>query len=165
MVQPKPGDFGLTQIPGEVGKLISLGERLNGDKFTQFSHAFIVAENNQIVEAEVSGARVSTLAEFPTATFSSWNLSAQQRDDVVKAAYAAVGTPYSFADYVAIAVHKLRLPVPGLRKYVESSKHMICSQLVDWCYQQAGVQLFSDDRWNGYVTPADLATVLTESST
>jgi len=35
---------------------------------------------------------------------------------------------------------------------------MICSQLVAWCYEQAGIQLFSDERrWEGYVTPADLA--------
>jgi hypothetical protein len=33
---------------------------------------------------------------------------------------------------------------------------MICSQLVDQCYQDAGVHLFADGRWPGDVTPADL---------
>ncbi len=33
---------------------------------------------------------------------------------------------------------------------------MICSQLVDQSYQDAGVHLFSDGRWSGYVTPGAL---------
>jgi hypothetical protein len=37
---------------------------------------------------------------------------------------------------------------------------MICSQLVDFCYAKAGVRLFADNRWEGYVTPADLAGLL-----
>jgi hypothetical protein len=33
---------------------------------------------------------------------------------------------------------------------------MICSQLVDYCYRQNGVELFHDGRWPGYVTPGCL---------
>ncbi len=44
--------------------------------------------------------------------------------------------------------------------YVASSKHMICSQLVDFVYMQSGIHLFNDGRWPGYVTPADLASLL-----
>ncbi len=71
--------------------------------------------------------------------------------------YAAAEADYSFLDYLALAAHRYRLPVPGLRTYIKSTGHLICSQLVDACYQAAGVQLFDDHRWNGYVTPSDLA--------
>ena len=41
---------------------------------------------------------------------------------------------------------------------------MICSQLVDYCYLMAGVHLFNDGRWPGYVTPEDLANVIADPS-
>ena len=68
-----------------------------------------------------------------------------------------MGVPYSFADYAALAAHRLHIPAPGLREFIGSSKSMICSQLVDQCYVDAGVHLFRDSRWPGFVTPAALA--------
>jgi phosphoglucomutase len=79
-----------------------------------------------------------------------------QRTAVVAAARARIGTPYSAADYFAIAAHRFHLPVPWLRAYVASSKHLICSALVDRVFLDAGVPLFQDGRWEGYVTPASL---------
>ncbi|MGW9433129.1 hypothetical protein ACWHA1_35035 [Streptomyces decoyicus] len=83
-------------------------------------------------------------------------LTEQQRTDICAAATRYVGVPYSFLDYLAIATHRFHLPVPGLRRYVASTRHMICSQLVDRCYLDAGVHLFADGRWPGYVTPMAL---------
>jgi hypothetical protein len=87
-------------------------------------------------------------------------LTDEQRAAVAGAARGYVGVGYSFLDYAAIAAHRFRLPIPWLRKYVASSKHLICSALVDKCLQDAGVQLWDDGRWNGYVTPADLAALI-----
>jgi hypothetical protein len=87
-------------------------------------------------------------------------LTEPQRAAIVKKALACKGIPYSAIDYVALAMHRLHLPAPGLREYIESSEHLICSQLVDMCYRLAGVHLFSDNRWPGYVTPADLANLI-----
>jgi hypothetical protein len=163
--QPQPGDFGLTKIPGAAGKLIDLGETLNGDGFSTWSHAFIVVscppDTVQIVEAEPGGARWVADSKYADVVYSSWDLTDDQRQKIVAAAYGAIGRPYSAADYFAIAAHRLHLPLPGLRSYVQASGHQICSQLVDWCYQQAGVQLFNDGRWNGYVTPQGLNHVRT----
>jgi hypothetical protein len=83
-------------------------------------------------------------------------LTGPQRDAICLAARGYIGTPYSWLDYLAIAAHRLRIPVPGLRRFIESDKSMICSQLVDRVYADAGVHLFSGV-WPGYVTPADLA--------
>ena len=39
---------------------------------------------------------------------------------------------------------------------------MICSQLVDQCYLEAGIHLYDDGRDPGDVTPADLAELVSE---
>jgi hypothetical protein len=168
---PKPGDYGLVKINGAAGRGITLGEFLNGDGgFHQIDHAFVyVGDQNQglgpasatdrlsnIVEAEPGGARYGRYQEYDTVIWSQWDLADTQRDGIVAAAHTRIGIGYSAADYFAIAAHRLHLPLPGLRRYVESSGHQICSQQVDWCYQQAGIRLFDDDRWNGYVTPSEL---------
>jgi uncharacterized protein YycO len=162
MTTPQPGDFGLTRIPGAAGLAIRLGQYLAGAGFEDYEHAFIVIDNDQIVEAEPGGARVSPLSEYPADTieFSHWTLTDQQRSDIVTHARSMVGTPYSAFDYFAIAAHRLHLPMPGLKRYIGTSTHAICSQLVDLCYQAAGLQMFADGRWPGYVMPASLEKVL-----
>lgn len=70
------------------------------------------------------------------------------------------GVGYSFLDYQAIAMHAYHIPAPGLKGYIASTGHQICSQLGDQCRQDAGDHLFSDGRWPGYVTPLDIALLL-----
>jgi hypothetical protein len=67
---------------------------------------------------------------------------------------------YSYLDYVALAFHSLHIPFPGLKNYIASTRHMTCSQLVDQAEKDAGVQLFKDGRWPGYVMPSDLGRLL-----
>ena len=164
-LQPQPGDFGVVHMNGTPGKWIHIGEIVNGDGFADYEHAFVYVGGGQIVEAEPGGARL-TQVHYSNILWSTDHipLELEQRMMIVHAAHEYVGTPYSAADYFAIAAKRLGLGplVPGLREYVASSKHMICSQLVDQCYQDAGVHLFKDGRWPGYVTPAALADVITE---
>lgn len=159
-VDPQPGDFGLTSISGDVGTLIRVGQFLNGDGFSVYEHAFVYVGGGQIVEAEPGGARLAGLDKYagrPVAWSSGKvGLTDVQRAAVVAAARARVGTPYSALDYFAIAAHRFRLPVPGLRKFIASTGHEICSQLVDRVFLDAGVHLYDDGRWEGYVTPAAL---------
>jgi len=157
---PLPGDFGLTQIHGRVGKLIRLGQWLNGSGFEDFEHAFIYIGNGQIIEAEPGGARIAFLSEYDhnTIVWSSGKIEIDeaQRNGVVLAAMGYLRVRYSFLDYQALVMHRLHLWAPGLKRYIATSKHMICSQLVDQCYQDGGVMLLPDGRWPGYVTPGDL---------
>jgi cell wall-associated NlpC family hydrolase len=101
-------------------------------------------------------------SELPSALWSSGAiaLTASQRSAVVDAALSCQGIPYSFLDYAAIALHRLGLKDPALKRYIASTGHMMCSFLVDWVYQYAGIHFFTDERWPGYVTPADLAAVV-----
>jgi len=74
-----------------------------------------------------------------------------------------IGTPYSFADYLALAVHKASgegyAPIEkrnALQRYVSSSGRMICSQLADQAMSDAGFHVFDDGRLPQDVTPGAL---------
>ncbi|MFB7629686.1 hypothetical protein ACFC0M_01855 [Streptomyces sp. NPDC056149] len=160
---PLPGDIGLTQISGATGQLIRFGQWINGDGFADYEHTFLVLPEDRLLEAEPGGARIRPLSEYQGTDVRyvcPRRLTEQQRERICAAADHYVGVPYSFLDYLAIATHRIHLTVPGLRRYVASTHHMICSQLVDRCYQDGGVQLFSDGRWPGYVTPMALFKLL-----
>lgn len=160
----KPGDFGLTTLAGWSGLGIKLGEWANGDGFRNYQHAFMVLDDaGRILEAAPGGAHYGTVSEYAaeTVVYSSWDLTDDQRGALIVAATKYLDTPYSALDYFALVAHRLHIPAPGLKSYVADSGHMICSQLVDQVYQDAGLQLFADHRWPGYVTPASLERALT----
>lgn len=160
---PLPGDFAVCSIAGQAGALISAMERLGYGHATRWDHAFIYMGSGQIVQAEPGGA---VLAALGTPACLLWStgiipLTGPQRSAICEAAagYAERHTGYSWLDYGAIAAHRFHLPAPGLKGFIASTGHMICSQLVDECYQDAGVHLFQDGRWPGFVAPFDLARV------
>jgi len=156
MRDAQPGDFGLTSIPGGVGFLIRLGQWLNGDGFKNYEHAFIYMYNGKILEAMPGGAIVSDASKYASVRVSTVPLAIEQRKDIIDYAAALKGVPYSFLDYFAIAAKRFHLPVPFLTARVVKSKHMICSQIVDYVYSMAGVHLFTDDRLPSLVTPGQL---------
>lgn len=165
MYEAFPGDIAVIQIEGDVGRLIRLGQWLNGDGFADFEHVFVYVGNGQIVEAEPGGARIAELTEYNRRNVRWLHCPPEHRIAVAEAARSLVGTPYSAADYVAIAAHRLGLPVPGLRRYVQSSGHLICSQLADRAAAIGGWHLFDDGRWDGYVTPADIWALIRQQDT
>ena|ERR1700722_12379607 len=160
------GDYGLTQISGDVGRLIRFGQFLDGVGFEDYEHAFVYIGNGQLVEAEPGGARVRSITEYDSSrvlwSTGHFQLTQAQRAKICAravgftAANKGKGIPYSFLDYLALTTHRLHIPGPWLKDYIQSNQHVICSQLVDICYQNGGVQLFNDGRWPGYVTPGDL---------
>lgn len=162
--QPSPGDFFLAPIPGRVGAAIRFGQFLNGEGFLPWQHAGILLENGETMEAMPGGAIIGQINRWKPEELK-WStglvdLTAAQRSDIVHYARTREGVPYSFIDYAAVAAHRFHLPLPWLKKYISSSGHQICSQMVDWVYWQAGVHLFRDRRWPGYVTPASLDMLL-----
>lgn len=160
---PRPGDIGLTSIQGPVGALIRAGQFLNGDGFASYEHAFVVLPGSRLIEAMPGGARIRALAEYDQRTVlyvSPAGLTYAQRVLIAETAAAYEGVGYSFLDYTALAAHRFHLPLPGLRRYVASTRHLICSQLADQAYADAGVQLFRDGRWPGYITPGALFELL-----
>ena len=158
--QPLPGDFAVVRIPGDVGRLIRFGQWLDGDGYADYEHAFICVGEGELVEAQPGGARLAELSEYATRT-PLWStgrfpLTEEQRQELVAAARHYLGVPYSFLDYGSLALARVHLRLPAVKRYVADTHHMICSQLVDQCYQDAGVHLFQDGRIPGDVTPGDL---------
>lgn len=186
MTEVQAADFCCVPIAGETGELIALGEKFNRDKFTRYQHAEIYIPADAVPRGTPEALAVMqgkapfgfTFGAYPDgAAFISlpgppdgiqnalWSsgaipLTTAQRKYIITMCYSLKGTPYSFLDYFALAAHRLHIPVPGLKSFISSSHHLICSQLVDEVYTRAGLTLFTDDRWSGYVTPADLASAI-----
>lgn len=159
---PRPGDFGLTQIDGNVGTMVKIGQWLNGDGFHTWQHAFVYIGNGEVIEADPDGARISPLSDYTEDRTVAWStdavvLNAEEQLAIVSAAYDYLGTPYSWATYLSLATARLGMRPGWLRRMVSDTDAMICSQYVDQCYQDAGVRLYLDGRIPGDVTPGDLA--------
>lgn len=174
------GDFFLVPMPGRVGLLIRVGQWLNGDGWRKVQHAGIYLGHGLTVEAMPGGAILGRIDKYDpeSVVWSSGarypldkgtlgdglddGLNAEERELIVIAARKYFNVPYSFLDYLGLALARFGLRPAWLKRYIASTGHMICSQLVDQCYLEAGVHLFSDGRIPGDVTPADLYNLLQE---
>lgn len=162
---PQPGDFGLTKIKGWTGIWVSLGQWLNGDA-SRYTHAFLVLDNDEVIEAQPGGAVITPLSTYSgrlDTVFSHRELTDEQRDTMVAHARTLVGTPYSFLDYLAIALVRLGFTPDFIVRRVVGSKHLICSQLVAQEYDYVGAPLFTDGTPSHMITPGDLTYVLTNN--
>lgn len=173
MTQPRPGDFCCVPVSGPVGFGITVGQFLDGDSFEFYDHTEVY-----VGQADAAGPFGYTVSTYPGGAGkralpcqpavlpgSLWSsglvaLTGEQRTAIVSWSLANQDIGYSFADYAALVLHGLHIPAPGLRGYIASTGHMICSQYTDAAYRLNGVQLFNDGRWEGYVKPGDLADLL-----
>lgn len=149
-----PGDVGFTTIGGRTGALVNIGQAIIRDS-CRYTHAWISLGDGRVLEAMPGGARIRPyVGPVPV-----YRLPLDDRHHVTIMGHLLTGTPYSFADYGALALHHLapraRLTAAA-RQYVTDSGHMICSQLVDHVLTQAGYHLFDDGRLPQDVTPGDL---------
>lgn len=175
-----PGMFGLSVIGGKVGRLVAAGQALTGDG-SRYTHAFMIVDNDEIVEAMPDGARIYPLAkrvddvggivitdapvQSALHTFDyyysdrpEWR---QVYEDNLRAAIVAEargleGTPYNFPDYFYLALCHFGLRAKWLERRINDSGKLICSQLVDEVYRRCGIHLFNDGRLAQDVTPGDL---------
>jgi hypothetical protein len=160
----KPGSFFVVSLNGPGGFLIGLGQALAGIP-SRYEHAgMIIDADGTTVEARANGAAVGSVGQYSSqgllisdAPIRLAGDTPDLRARVVAEARKLIDTPYSPLDYVAIGLLHLRLPSGWVRKRVQASGHMICSQLVDATFERAGIHLFDDGRLPGDVSPADLA--------
>ena len=162
---PPPGTFFLARIDGPIGVLVALGQWLIGDA-SRYSHAGIVLDDGTVMEAMPTGARIAPLQAVldrrPLAFSWAVPLTEAQRADIVAGARAMEGARYGFAAYLHLALLSFGVRWPWLNGRLQRDRRLICSQLVDLVYADAGVHLFTDGRAPFEVTPGDLANCLIE---
>jgi hypothetical protein len=156
-----PGRIGLTQIHGGLGIGIRFGQWLNGSGFQNFEHAFLDLGDGTLIQAEPGGAQIRPLSIYkPENVYWCDKIYARVPSDVrlriAEEAKGFKGVKYSFLDYDALVLHRLGLDTDWLQRYISSTDHMICSQLVDRAYTLGGYRIFPLTRWDGFVTPGDL---------
>lgn len=130
MNYPIPGTIGLSRIGGVLGRAIALGQHLVGDT-SIFTHAFVVVDERTIIQAMPGGAEYADLSPYLVedhAIFLRDWVDPINPATVRAASNELVGAPYGYADYLALAVPP-RLRPGFLRRFVESPKRLICSQL------------------------------------
>lgn len=186
LAEPQPGDFCCLPVSGQFGLGIEVGEYLaeslehvRGAKMQSYDHAEVY-----IGQPDAKGPFGYTYSAYPDngsngltgkrplpcppaqLPGSIWSsgiilLTDRQRAGILAWCAAHPCVSYSWPDYGAIALRALGVKTGLLRGYIEGSGSLICSQYVDTAYNRGGgVHLFDDGRWEGYVTPGDLAVML-----
>jgi hypothetical protein len=186
LAEPQPGDFCCIPVSGSLGLGIEVGSwlaaRLEGGGsrgLKSYDHAEVY-----VGQADAHGPHGYTYsaypdngtrsktgrralpcppAQLPGAIWSSGilPLTGEERAGIVSWCMDHPCVPYSWPDYGAIALHALGLNADWLREYIQSTASMVCSYYTDASYNHGGgVHLFTDGRWEGFVTPYDLADLL-----
>lgn len=186
MTEIKPGMFGLTVIGGTVGKLIRVGQRIVERQDYTYTHAFLVVNDNQVIEAEPGGATFAPVSKYAgreDVVYSDLPIQRAVQEarqgwakvgyeyamEDAAGAYDAIlrrrvirfgkqceGIKYNYLDYFALALERFNIHIKAVQNRVQRPDRMICSQLVDWAYEQCGIHLFDDGRLPQDVTPGDL---------
>lgn len=164
-----PGAFGLSVISGKTGWLVNKGQAIVERQDFQFTHAFLVLDRGEVIEAEPGGAQIVSIDKYlnrPDVLFcdnpvllarpGDWFSQLALRGRIVDYARELEGVPYSYLDYVAIGLDRFGIRPKLIRDRVSRHDRLICSELVDFVYQMAGIHLFDDGRDPSNVTPGDL---------
>lgn len=135
----RPGDIGFGPIHGGAGLLVNAGQLMLGEGFhvgkLDIRHVFVVVEPSadigtfkpsaRCVEAMPSGAREATLRDRWTSEYAYVRLPEDypgQAEDAAAIARAMIGTPYSFASYLALAAWRFGIKTPRLEAWINRRK-------------------------------------------
>lgn len=162
LLTPKPAAIGLTTRKDAVSWLIRLGQFINRDQNAEYSHAFLVINDNTVAEATIKGFVYSPREKYDNTNtiYLDIDLTPEQRAGVLHQAGRLIGTKYSIWSYFLMLALRVGIRPKWLQKRVASNKELICSASCDLAYSRAGVHLFDDGRIAGEVTPADLVSVI-----
>jgi hypothetical protein len=153
-----PASMFLTRIPGRSGWWVGTAQALLGMP-SRWTHGGVIGQGGGTFEAAPGGVQLAVKAAALGGAETRGEYERHLREAVLYSARELLGTPYSFLDYLALALYHLapKARITALiRKRVEDSKHLICSAFVDRVMDRAGIHLYDDGRLSGDVTPSDL---------
>jgi hypothetical protein len=160
---PIPGDIGFYTIAGRVGGWVNLGQAIIRDACV-FTHTYLVVAPDLCIEAMPGGARWGNVHDRlgPGHAYARLPLTDEQRaallPEAEKLRYArgGRGIGYSFLDYAALGLWHWKVRAPWLRRRIQDSGHMVCSQMTDYLLCKVGFHLFDDGRLPQDVTPGSI---------
>jgi hypothetical protein len=118
-------------------------------------HTVLAIDNVRCISAEPGGARYREISLYPEIVFSHFDLTEEQRDNIVDWGIRHLGTSYNFAEDIAIGIglrFGMKTPL-WIQRYLSSDYILNCSQLCDAAYFNADIDLFTDHRLSGAVFP------------
>jgi len=152
---PQPGDYACVQIKWIhkriFGKRIKLpnimGLLIRLFTFSEYDHCFIYTGKGQIIEARPSGASRGSLSEYEGCKiqWSTTPTTFTERGGVMEAAIRCAGippvagVPYGYRDIIFLALSVWGWRPSWLLSQVLREDRMICSQLVAFCGETAGI--------------------------
>lgn len=151
---PVPGSYGCVRTHGLAAWLIRVGTR------SGFNHAFIVMDEDRVIEADPGGARWALLSGYSTdrVVFDTGDdLSPEQRQLIMSKAVALLGVPYGWLDIFRLSLRCAGLRWSWLTRAADEERAMICSQLVAACGQAGSADWLCGREAPAAVTPGDLA--------
>jgi len=154
---PEPGWIGLSTIGGWTGFWIKIGQVLINDG-SRYTHAFVVVDDEFVLEAAPGGTKFVPLSKYlgKSPFIETGNFD---QIDVQFVAHDLQGVPYSFLDYLALALAHFGIRPKFLTNYIKNTGHMICSQFADEFMLRLDKHMFDDGRMSQDVSPGDLANV------
>lgn len=154
MREPRAGDFGLTKGKGLPMFVIRHGTA------SRYGHACVAlgppipGKGVLIVEAMPDGAR-TRMADPAEFVWSNLDLSENARSSIIAYAVRCIGLPYDWKAIIGFVIRFWRAKW-STGSDDRADDKLICSELVAWCYREAGIDLVPGYA-PGDVSPGDLA--------
>ena len=149
-----PGAYICLNTRSPLGKVVSWFCK------SPYDHAILVTGPDEIIQATVFGVRKGTLSQFKGRTAvanAAEDMTAGQRDVAVTRARGFLGDKYGFATLLVIAARKLGFRHRWLLRFCDNRDVLICSELVAFCGQAAGLDWLCGEAEPALVRPDELA--------
>lgn len=147
------GQVAIIHAPtGWAGRIVQIITR------SHWNHTVTMISNTRCVSAEPGGVRTRNISHYTDneeVVWSQLELTPAQRHTIRRWSLDHLGDRYNWLAYIAIGIALTtgRATPRWLRRWLDNSDDLICSQACDMALQAANIHLFKDHRVAGAVHP------------